>query len=229
MTTEISRVSAFVIPELGLEFVDRREADLVTINAATLLFGQHLVIEWREPMGDDAPPGLCSEDVERANEIGRRFDEWQAETGSDAFEAFSQTGGTVVRQVDKDPRLAGVSLVALNASTGDPVGTLGLHNVTPDRRAAYLIPGLGEIAGRPRESVWARVALYLLEEALELSDGDSLDLQAILLPDETPEVSFSRDDSRGMAIYFDELEAAGAEFVESTTRPGAVVRIELPA
>lgn len=226
---ELPRVSPFTIPELGLEFVDRREADLETINAAALLFGRHLIVEWREPMGDQAPPGLCSDDVDRENTIGQRFEEWRAETGSEDFEAFEQTGGTVVRQVDRDPRLEGASLIALDASSGEPVGTLGIHNVTPDGRACFLIPGLGAHAGRDRERVWARVALYLLESELELEGGGTLDLEAILLPDDPPEASFSRHDPRGMGIYFDELEAAGARFTESTTRPGAIVRVELGA
>ena len=227
---ELPRAAWFAIPDLDLAFSDRRDASLEVQNASVLLFGKHLVVDWREPMGDQAPPGLCSDDVARSNLIQARFDTW-LETEPDDWEAFELSGGTVTREVDRDPRLGSLSLVAMDLATGDPVGTIGIHNVeTVDgRSSSYLIPGLGPRGSLERERVWSRVVVYLLENELELEGDQALDLASIRLPDETPEVSFSRDDSRGMAAYFDELELAGCVFTYSETRPGVVIRVELGA
>ena len=227
---ELPIASVFEIPDLGLVFHDRQTVSLEVQNAAALLWGKHLIVDWRAPMGDNAPPGLCDDNVERANLIQSRFDTF-AETVADDWEAFELAGGTVTREIDRDPRLGALSLVAMSADTGATIGTYGLHNLRTEngRSSAYLIPGLGPIGELSRELVWSRVALYLLKNELELEGGQVLDLAAILLPDETPDVSFSRNDSRGIGAYFDALEAGGCVFTYSETRPGVVVRVELGA
>lgn len=225
---ELPVATWFEIPDLGLVFHDRRTVSLEVQNAAALLWGKHLIVDWREPMGDQAPPGLCDDNVERANLIQTRFETF-AETVADDWEAFELDGGTVTREIDRDPRLGALSLVAMSLDTGDTLGTFGVHNLRTEngQSSAYLIPGLGSLGELSLERVWARVALYLLETELELEGGQVLDLAAILLPDETPEVSFSRNDSRGMKAYFDALEVSGCVFTYSETRPGVVVRVEL--
>ena len=222
---ELPHVLPFEIREIGLEFVDRREADVVTMNAATLLFGLHLMTEFRAEMGGAPFPGLCGDDVARENLIAERFEDWYAQTGG-TWEEFERSGGTFVRQIDRDPSRPWASLIALDSVTGDPVGTLGIHNVDEDG-GAMLIPGLGAHLGRSRERVWASVALHLLRSELELADGSSLDLQAVVIPDERPEFAIDRDAPGGMAEYFDELEAGGARLIPSSIQAGAIARVEL--
>jgi hypothetical protein len=209
---EFPIVRSFEVPRLGLSFMDRRRARPHEIEVGRAGFRLWTLDGWNKGTAHSSERRECGAVNWQRVEISKRWDEYSQRPGA-TWEAFEQTGATVLDETCEDPRMLQIQFVALR--NGRAVGIANLQNVVELARdrvkvsvRAMPMPGFPPAPGRSIPESWGIFSRFLLENDLELADGMRLSVEEIFLPDDDD--SHSRPEhGNGMAEMIGELLTGG--------------------
>lgn len=218
---ELPHVRPFTVPELGLEFTERRDCTPEEDDAARQGFRKWTIAGWNEKQPQ--PRRDCNDVPSIRLEIARRWGEWISDNPSGTRDEFEQLGLTVIDETCDDPRLPQVNLCA--RSGGVVVGMASLFNVEKIGRydgalvvRAMPMPGFppGDRVHTPE--AWGVFSRFILENDLEFVDGSRLEVSELRFPDNDDSDSIPRQ-GNGMVQMWNEILRA-ANVVEVSDRDG---------
>ena len=216
---ELPHVRPFTVPDLGLEFTERRGCTREEDDAARQGFRKWTIAEWNEKQPQ--PRRDCGDVASIRIEIARRWGEWIDANPGGTRDQFEQLGLTVIDETCDDPRLPQLNFCA--RSSGRVVGMASLFNVEIiDRSTSVLVvrampmPGFPPGARRHIPQAWGVFSRYILENDLEFVDGTRLEVSELRFPDNEDSDSIPRE-GNGMAEMWSEILSA-ANPVEFTPR-----------
>ena len=218
---ELPHVRPFTVPELGLEFTERRDCTPEEDDAARQGFRKWTIAGWNEKQPQ--PRRDCNDVPSIRLEIARRWGEWIADNPGGTRDDFEQLGLTVIDETCDDPRLPQVNLCA--RSGGVVVGMASLFNIENIGRydgalvvRAMPMPGFPPGGRGHLPEAWGVFSRYILENDLEFVDGTRLEVSELRFPDNDDSDSIPRQ-SNGMAQMWDEILRA-ANVVDVSDRDG---------
>lgn len=208
---ELPHVLPFTVPDLGLEFTERRECTPEEDDAARQGFRKWTIAGWNEKQPQ--PRRDCNDVLSIRLEIARRWGEWIAENPGGTRDDFEQLGLTVIDETCEDPRLPQVNLCA--RFEGKVVGMASLINIEKignygGALCVRTIPIPGFLPGNRKHipEAWGVFSRFILENDLKLADGTLLEVAELRFPDNEDSDSIPRD-GNGMAEMWDEILKAG--------------------
>ena len=218
---ELPHVRPFTVPELGLEFTERRDCTPEEDDAARQGFRKWTIAGWNEKQPQ--PRRDCNDAPSIRLEIARRWGEWITDNPGGTRDDFEQLGLTVIDETCDDPRLPQVNLCA--RSGGVVVGMASLFNIEKIGRydgalvvRAMPMPGFPPGGRGHIPEAWGVFSRYILENDLEFVDGTRLEVSELRFPDNDDSDSIPRQ-GNGMAQMWDEILRA-ANVVEVSDRDG---------
>jgi hypothetical protein len=214
-------VRPFTVPELGLEFTERRDCTPEEDDAARQGFRKWTIAGWNEKQPQ--PRRDCNDAPSIRLAISRRWGEWITDNPSGTRDDFEQLGLTVIDETCDDPRLPQVNLCARVG--GVVVGMASLFNIEKIGRydgalvvRAMPMPGFPPGGRGHIPEAWGVFSRYILENDLEFVDGTKLEVAELRFPDNDDSDSIPRQ-GNGMAQMWDEILRA-ANVVEVSDRDG---------